>query len=50
MPCCFVVGICYQVSDIDREVKRIPIEISRQQGVEIITHNIPSSGERYGGA
>ena len=34
------------VSDLDREVKRIPIEITEVQGVEVVKHDVPSSGER----
>lgn len=37
------------VSDLDREIKKIPIEISSVQGVDVITHNLPSSGEQWGG-
>ncbi|CAM9788118.1 unnamed protein product, partial [Hapterophycus canaliculatus] len=32
------------VSDLEREVKSIPIAIDTVQGVDVITHDIPSSG------
>lgn len=34
------------VADLDREVKRIPIEVSEVQGVEVVKHDVPSSGEQ----
>lgn len=34
------------VSDLDRKIKSIPIEVKSVQGVDVITHDLPSSGER----
>lgn len=34
------------VKDLEREIKSIPIAIDSVQGVDVITHDIPSSGER----
>ena len=33
------------VADLERKVKSIPIEITSVQGVDVITHDVPSSGE-----
>lgn len=33
------------VADLEREIKRIPIVVDSVQGVDVITHDIPSSGE-----
>lgn len=33
------------VADLDRKIKNIPIEITTVQGVKIVKHDIPSSGE-----
>lgn len=38
-------AVAGQVTDLDRKVKNIPIEVAQEQGVNVITHNIPSSGE-----
>lgn len=33
------------VSDLEREIKSIPIAVDSVQGVDVITHDLPSSGE-----
>lgn len=35
------------VADLEREIKSIPIDIDSVQGVKVITHDIPSSGEFF---
>lgn len=37
------------VADLEREIKSIPIDIDSVQGVKVITHDIPSSGELFSG-
>lgn len=33
------------VKDLEREIKSIPIAVDSVQGVKVVTHDIPSSGE-----